>query len=82
MNDSTMHQKFLSFCRYGYHSSTDQNIEKVTKEINREDKNHQLISLPNWLARFIPHLHVTPLGLVIREGKHDRLVWDGSFILN
>ena len=80
MNASTTHQNFLDFFRYGNHSSTNQNMDKLMKAMNKEDKNQYLISLPNWLARFIPHLHVTPQGLVIKEGKNDRLVWDGSFI--
>ena len=46
----------------------------------KEDRNQYLVSLPNWLARFIPHLHVTPQGLVIKEGNNDRLVRDRSFI--
>ena len=80
MNATTTHQNFLDFFRYGNHSSCDQNMGKLMKAMNKEDKNQYLISLPNWLARFIPHLHVTPQGLVIKEGKNDRLVWDGSFI--
>ena len=74
MNTSTTHKNFLDFFRYGNHSSTDQNMNKLMKAMNKEDKNQYLISLPNWLARFIPHLHVTPQGLVIKEGKNDRLV--------
>ena len=46
---------------------------------NKEDKNQYLIPILNWLARFIPNLHITPQGLLIKKGKNDRLVWDGSF---
>ena len=80
MNASSTHTKSLDFFRYGNHSTIDNNIEKTLKTMNKEDRNQNLISLPNWLARFIPHLHVTPQGLVIKDGENDRLDWDGSFI--
>ena len=69
MNTSSTHKNFLDFFRYGNHSTIDNNIEKTLKTMNKEDRNQYLISLPNWLARFIPHLHVTPQGLLIKDGK-------------
>ena len=39
------------------------------------------MTLPNWLERFIPHLHLSPQGLIIKEGKKDRPVFDGSFLV-
>ena len=80
MNATSTHKNFLDFFRYGNHSTIDSNIEKTLKTMNKEDRNQYLVSLPNWLARFIPNLHITPQGLVIKDGKNDRLVWDGSFI--
>ena len=68
------------FFRYTNHSSIDKNIEKVLKAINKEDRNQYHISLPNWLARFIRHLHVTPQGLIIKDGENDRLIRDGLSI--
>ena len=38
--------------------------------------------LPNWLEKFIPHLYLSPQGLIIKEGKKDRLVFDSSFLVN
>ena len=69
MNASSTHKNFLDFFRYGNHSTIDSNIEKTLKTMNKEDRNQYLVSLPNWLARFIPHLHITPQGLVIKDGK-------------
>eukprot|EP00957_Ditylum_brightwellii_P031979 2424571-Ditylum_brightwellii.AAC.1 len=46
--------------------------------MNKEDKHCYVILLPNWLARFIAHIHVTPQGLIIKPGKNDCLVFDGS----
>ena len=80
MNASSSYKNFIDFHNYGNHSSIDKNVEKTMKAMNKEDRNQYLISLPSWLARFVVHLHVTPQGLVIKSGKNDRLVWDGSFI--
>eukprot|EP00957_Ditylum_brightwellii_P059641 4527291-Ditylum_brightwellii.AAC.1 len=46
--------------------------------MNKEDKHCYVILLPNWLARFIAHIHVTPQDLIIKPGKNDSLVFDGS----
>ena len=37
--------------------------------MNKEDRNQFLIPLPNWLARFISHLHITPQGLLEKRIK-------------
>eukprot|EP00957_Ditylum_brightwellii_P180347 13738866-Ditylum_brightwellii.AAC.1 len=50
--------------------------------MNKEDRNCYLIPLPRWMTRFIPHLHVTPQGLIVKPGKNDRLVFDRSIKLN
>ena len=50
------------------------------KNINTEDIHQYLLSFPNWLARFVENLHLTPQGLLSKAGKNDRLIWDGYFI--
>ena len=37
--------------------------------MNKEDKNQYLIPLPNWLAQFLPNLHITPQGLLAKNEK-------------
>ena len=49
------------------------------KTLNKEDRNQYIYSFPNWIARFIPNLYLTTQGLLLKTGKNDRLVWDGSF---
>eukprot|EP00957_Ditylum_brightwellii_P020955 1579756-Ditylum_brightwellii.AAC.1 len=57
-------------------------MEKVRKVMNKEDRNCYLITFPCWMTRFIPHIHVTPQGLIIKPGRNGRLVFDGSIKLN
>ena len=47
--------------------------------MNKEDRNQYVLPFPNWLARFVKNLHLTPQGLLQKPGKNDRLIWDGSF---
>ena len=82
MNASTSHDNFLDFFRYGNHSSILKDPDKVSKVMNKEDKNQYLIPFPSWLARFIRNLHLTPQGLLVKPNKNDRLIWDESFIPN
>eukprot|EP00957_Ditylum_brightwellii_P156554 11915331-Ditylum_brightwellii.AAC.1 len=54
-------------------------MDKVRKVINKEDSNCYLIPIPCWMMRFIPHMHVTPQGLIIKPVENDRLVFDDKF---
>eukprot|EP00957_Ditylum_brightwellii_P123928 9446584-Ditylum_brightwellii.AAC.1 len=57
-------------------------MEKVSKVMNKEDRNYYLIPFPYWMTRLIPHIHITPQGLIVKPGKNDRLVFDGSIKIN
>ena len=80
MTASSTHDNFLKFFRYGNHSSITHNLPQVLKTLNKEDRNQYLLPFPNWLARFMKQIHVTPQGILSKSGKNDRLIWDGSFI--
>jgi len=51
----------------------------VSKSLNKEERNNYTIPLPAWYARFIPHIHISPEGIIIKEGKKDRIIFDASF---
>jgi len=48
--------------------------DAILKEVDRA----YAIPLPSWLAKFIPDLHLSPLGLLEKQGKA-RLIIDHSF---
>ena len=75
-------KNFQDYFTYGNHASIAQDIEKVEKTMNKEERNSYVLPLPNWLARFIPNAFYTPNGLISKPGKKDRLVFDGSFTIN
>lgn len=73
---------FSNYFQYGNHKSISKDLTKVKKTMNKEERNNFVLPLPNWTARFIPNAFFTPNGLVTKPGKKDRLVFDGSFLIN
>lgn len=67
---------------YGNHPSMKANSTNVQKAMNKEERNKFVMVLPLWLERFIPHLHLTPQGILIRKGKKDRIFSDNSFLIS
>ena len=74
-------KKFLEYWRCGNHILVNLNRAKIEKVMNKEDKHRYLLPLPCWLARFIPNLHISPQGLIIKLDKNDRLVFDASYLI-
>eukprot|EP00957_Ditylum_brightwellii_P098485 7503013-Ditylum_brightwellii.AAC.1 len=58
----------LTYWRYGNHSTLEKNMDKVRKVMNKEDRICCLIPFPCWMIRFIPHIHVTSQGFIIKPG--------------
>ena len=82
LNDTSLRGKFLQYIKYGNHVSTDKNTEKVLKAMNKDEKNNYIIPFPKILTCLIPDLHLTPQGLLIKLGKNDRSIWDGTFTID
>lgn len=75
-------ENYMDYLKYGNHKSILKDPAKVVKTMNKEDRNCYVIPMPCWLARFIPNAFFTPNGLLCKPGKKDRLVFDGSFLIN
>ena len=73
MTVESSNQIFLTYFFDGNHTSIKLSLDKVTKTLNKEDRNQYLL-FPNWLARFIPNLHLTPQDLLSKPGRNDRLI--------
>jgi len=79
INGHSSHGNFLDYKRYGNHVSITSRPDLVEKSLNKEERNSYALPFPSWLARFIPHLHLSPEGIIIKPGKKDRIVFDASF---
>ena len=55
-----------------------QHKEKVLKTMVKEMKHNCMMMFPSWIARFVQHLHLSPIAMLIKLGKNDRLVFDAS----
>jgi len=75
----TTSSNFWKYLRYGNHVSISSRPELVEKTLNKEERNNYSLPFPSWTARFIPHLHVSPSGIIIKPGKKDRIIFDASY---
>ena len=73
----------------GNQVSFDAHPDIATKTLVKENKFSHLIPTRNWAIEFSPYMRHTPQGMVVKEGKNPRVVWDGStkrspfeFVLN
>lgn len=53
-------------------------MDIVNKALNKEERNSHLIPFPRYLVRASSVAHHVPQAIIIKPGKKDRLVWDGS----
>jgi len=72
-------KNFWDYKRYKNHESITSRPDLVKKALNKEERNNFILPLPAWLARFVPNLHLSPEGIIIKEGKKDRIIFDASF---
>ena len=74
-------ETFLQYKEYRNHSTVLKNPGLIKKAINKEDNLNFVMPFPCWIARLIPHLHLTPNGIVVKPGKEDRLTYDSTIKL-
>ena len=79
MHGHSSAKKFHQYRLYGNHASITSRPDLVQKALNKEERNNFIIPLPSWLSRFVPNLHLSPEGIIIKEGKKDRIIFDASF---
>ena len=69
----------MEYWRYGNHPTVASHHNQLETSLAKEERYQYVIPLPSWVTRFIPNLHINPLGIIIKPGKEDRLVIDPSF---
>lgn len=74
-------ENFQQYRHYGNHSSCDIHKEKFKQVMLKDSRRGNTLLLDSKLLMFIPHLHLTPQGLVDVENKwkSDRPVFDSTF---
>jgi hypothetical protein len=81
IDGSSSNENFLKFWRYGNHSTVTDNEEEYKKVMLKDSKRGNSMLIDKRLTLFIPHLHLTPQGLVglTDKWKSDRPVFDSTF---
>ena len=72
-------KNFWDYKRYGNHASILSKPNLVHKAMNKEERNNYAFPLPSWMARFLYNFHLSPEGIIVKEGKKDRIIFDASF---
>ena len=74
-------KNFMAYWNYGNHSSCDLHKKEFKGTIIKDVRRGNIALLDKTLILFIPHLHLTPQGLVDVENKWKscRPVFDASF---
>jgi hypothetical protein len=68
----------LRMLRRGNQKSVSENPVEVTKTMMKEYKHSHIVPFLTFLCRFAHRAQHVPQGMVIKEGKSPRIVWDGS----
>ena len=66
---------------YGNCTSLMANPEKIEKTMNTEELNSDLFPVSSLICRFMSKASNISQALIVKDGKSDRFVWDGSFRL-
>jgi hypothetical protein len=74
--------QFQKYWEHGNHKSVTKNVDLFHKAMNKEDRKDHIITFPRWVGPFIQHFMITPNGLISKEGKKDRIIFDASYQLD
>ena len=66
------------FVRRGNSPSIAANWKSVLKTLAKEVRNKHLMVFPRWMVRASAFANHVPANVIVRRGKKDRLIWDGS----
>jgi hypothetical protein len=70
----------LEFISHGNSKSFVENPQRVQKTMNKEDRYSHLVPMDPLLCKLSPYLHHSMQSIVIKDGKNNRIVWDGSTV--
>ena len=74
----TSRDNALLHWRSGNHPSVKQNLNAVMEVLAKEHRNRFNMPLPCYVARFVPHLFLTPEHALIKTDKAMRLIFDAA----
>jgi hypothetical protein len=70
----------LEFTSRGNSKSFVKNPQLIQKTMNEEVHYIHLVPMDLLLCKLSPYLHHTTQSIIIKEGKNNRIVWDGPTV--
>ncbi len=71
----------LKMIRQGHSKSFNDNPDLVRKAMNKEDRYSHLVPIDEDICRASAYLRHTIQTVIMKPGKNNRIVWDGTTIL-
>lgn len=68
----------LAMIRRGNQKSFAEYPDIVTRTINKEERYSHILPMNEIICKLSPYVRHTSQGMVVKEGKNPRVVWDGS----
>ena len=65
--------------RYGNHPGAGKHSTKLNSCLNKDDRNNHSLSFPVWSFPLFQYSMVSPLSVIIKQAKKDRVIADSSF---
>ena len=66
---------------FGNHKSASDTV-LLEKAVNKDERNCFAYVVPLYLEPFMPHVHTSPISIISKPGKNDRIAFDGTFAVN
>jgi hypothetical protein len=70
----------LEFISCGNLKSFVENPQLIQKTMNKEDRYSHLVLMDPLLCKLSPYLCHTVQSIIIKDGKNDHIIWDGSTV--
>lgn len=62
-------QNKATFLQRSNHPFVSKYPETISKTVNKEEHNHQLVPLPSWVVKFLPYAHILLQIILLKTGK-------------
>jgi hypothetical protein len=67
-----------AFRAFGNHKSAS-DTSLLERAVNKDERHCFVFVAPLYLEPFMPHIHCSPVSIIRKPGKSDRIAFDGSF---
>jgi hypothetical protein len=70
-----------AYVDFGNHKSAS-DWDLLDKAVNKDERNCFVFVVPQFMEPFMPNIHCSPISIIRKQGKPDRIAFDGTFAVN